>query len=739
MEQIKQKKSFFSHFHWSESNDDEEKMTWKGVALLIAVAYIFNCLTRFAWIILTKDATAFFWDGQLMTNTHDGLYWGSILQKALFGWHNGNVLLSESITSALPFFSYLLVKIFSLKLETVMLYFPVFAAGLLSIPMLLIGRLFKNSWWGFCAAILTGTGIGFYSRSLAGYFDTDVFALTILLFALYLLLAGTKTKKLTYALWTAVLIVAAPFFYSNLQAMIYGLVICYIGYNIIWNRRESFIWPHIILITCAFWSNRFWAGLYINGNYAGQIAQLLFVGLIFYILLKTQSDERHKKIILYSAIISIVLFTVLNSPAQNNIRYTITHYFNRQAETAQQTLYFEPVIKTISEAQTVKLPALAERSIGSLAAFILGLLGYLLLIIKKPLFLIASPLVALGFFSMLGGSRFAIFIGPILALGIIYLTFETLSLIMKNNGWREKRLIILLLALIFTIVLLYPNAQYIKKYIPGPVLLSDRVQTLTQLGSIAKPTDYVVSWWDYGSSVWFYSGLNTVASPSAQDNSTLYLLSRILSTANPLETANLSRWAVERFVLALEAYFMPGSWEGRHPVEFLTSAETKEFRLPTKTRDIYLFLPIDILSIYYPIATYSNLDITTGKPLREINFFASNNYEQKGTIVSIPSQGIEIDFNKLTLRLANQKMVATKVFHVVYYDKEGKLHAENMVKNPNADMHVIMMRDQHFVLIMDDKMFNSSLIQMLVFENYDAKLFEPTILAPSAKIYKLKI
>jgi len=41
-------------------------------------------------------------------------------------------------------------------------------------------------------------------------------------------------------------------------------------------------------------------------------------------------------------------------------------------------------------------------------------------------------------------------------------------------------------------------------------------------------------------------------------------------------------------------------------------------------------------------------------------------------------------------------------------------------------------------MIVDDYYYNSSFIQMFVFENYDKKLFEPIILNPLMKIYKIK-
>jgi dolichyl-diphosphooligosaccharide--protein glycosyltransferase/undecaprenyl-diphosphooligosaccharide--protein glycosyltransferase len=42
-------------------------------------------------------------------------------------------------------------------------------------------------------------------------------------------------------------------------------------------------------------------------------------------------------------------------------------------------------------------------------------------------------------------------------------------------------------------------------------------------------------------------------------------------------------------------------------------------------------------------------------------------------------------------------------------------------------------------LIVDDYFLKSMYIQMFVFENYDKTLFEPIVIDPMTKIYKLKI
>lgn len=76
---------------------------------------------------------------------------------------------------------------------------------------------------------------------------------------------------------------------------------------------------------------------------------------------------------------------------------------------------------------------------------------------------------------------------------------------------------------------------------------------------------------------------------------------------------------------------------------------------------------------------------------------------------------------------------------VTKYDQNGKLDVRVSEYNKNSGIYVIYMADYDRYLLLDEKMLNSTFIQLFVLENYDDSLFEPIILDHSAKIYRLKI
>jgi len=110
-------------------------------------------------------------DGVALPNTHDSFYFGSIVQKAALGMHANNDLIAgvyqNGMITALP---YWLIKIFpDLSIEQLLLWLPVYVAGLVCIPIILIGNLYRCVPWGFGAACLAGITHSYYNRTLAGY------------------------------------------------------------------------------------------------------------------------------------------------------------------------------------------------------------------------------------------------------------------------------------------------------------------------------------------------------------------------------------------------------------------------------------------------------------------------------------------------------------------------------------------------------------------------------------------
>ena len=216
---------------------------WSITLLLISLAYLLSFWVRLEWIdfaqahYLKDDGTVEYLrpdmvkNGVALPNTHDSFYFGSILQKAHLGMHAENKLIPSVYENGMiTYLPYLFLKVFpSLEIETLLLWLPVCIAGLVCIPIVLIGRLYGSSLWGFLAACLAGVTHSYYNRTLAGYYDTDMFSITVPAFALYFLLAASRRESLNYLIAGVLVLYSSRFFYGSIQAITCSMALTFLS------------------------------------------------------------------------------------------------------------------------------------------------------------------------------------------------------------------------------------------------------------------------------------------------------------------------------------------------------------------------------------------------------------------------------------------------------------------------------------------------------------------------------
>ena len=224
----------------------KDNFPWPVILGFILLTYLLSFWVRLEWIDYAQanyqneqGETVFLRpnmvkDGVALPNTHDSFYFGSIVQKAALGMHPNNDLLpgvyKNGMITALP---YWLIKLFpELSVEHLLLWLPVYVSGLVCIPLVLIGRLYQCTLWGVGAACLAGITHSYYNRTLAGYYDTDIFAITSPAFSVFFLLAASRKKSVQYLLAAAISLFLGRFFYGSIQAVTCSLCLGFIGYQL---------------------------------------------------------------------------------------------------------------------------------------------------------------------------------------------------------------------------------------------------------------------------------------------------------------------------------------------------------------------------------------------------------------------------------------------------------------------------------------------------------------------------
>ena len=698
----------------------KDRAHWSVTLLFIVSAYLLSFWVRLEWIdfaqanytdengevqYLRQDMVK---NGVALPNTHDSFYFGSILHKAHLGMHQDNHLIPSVLQNGMiTYLPYLLLKFFpSLDIELLLLWLPVYVAGLVCIPIVLIGRLYGSSLWGFFSACLAGITHSYYNRTLAGYYDTDMFSITIPAFALYFLISASRKNSIHYAFLGALTLYLYNFFYSSSQAVTASMAVAYIGYRLILllldflsfgGGKESEVltskssilsFSSIILVSFATYAEAWSGGAVVDSSNIKFPLGIAVIILLWGILSRVRTAEENSRVffhlfnsnsptshsfkketesphakkgrtnlskMLLPVLATLVLVSVgVFGGIQGKIFSKLQSYVAAGEGKSSQVyssgkgynLHYLDVVSTVREASKIPKDVVRNRILADapscscprclpqneknestiIPTAIIGFFGVFLLILRYWEFCIAIPFLAIAYYCFEGavGLRFTVHVGNVAALGLVFLIISVLWSL-SRKVFSESNLIKWGTLSMCGFIVLYfalPNIQHAKNYNSHVVYPIKTIEVLEKLNEASDPEDFVVTWWDYGSGCWFYGNTRTFTSPAHQtyDN---FLTSEILRSNSPSRAVNLARLKAETFIglqeqrdrgevtfgTAVQAIFKDGKPDLMFYQGLLNDISDNNFSLPLKSRDVFLFLPYEILRIFPTILSFSSRNL----------------------------------------------------------------------------------------------------------------------------------
>jgi dolichyl-diphosphooligosaccharide--protein glycosyltransferase/undecaprenyl-diphosphooligosaccharide--protein glycosyltransferase len=712
--------------------NQENKLTM----FYILIAFTFSVTIRLIWIYQFFGYEPFIFNNEFMINTNDGYFWAegardlisgvdvnSVAQNFYDKFHqfNDGSPVNTAASQMTAFFS--LVLPFSF--ESIILYMPVFLSSLVVIPIILIAKKFKNLEMGLISALLASITWSYYNRTMIGYYDTDMLNIVLPMFLLWSIIWAINTKKDIYLIITALDILVYRWWYPQSYSLELSFFALILFYTLIWDRKNLYNYKLLAIMMFAMM------------NFDGFIRFPIVYG-IYYIF----KQKKYDKYIYYILSLSILLF--LLSGGFNQVWAQLKGYVFKDTILHSNSglgLHFYSVMQTIREAGHIPFERFAQRISGHTITFALSFFGYLFLLYRHKIMLFSLPLVGLGFLASVGGLRFTIYAVPILAMGIAFLIVEVTNYITNKKSLR------FLSYAIFTILILAPNIQHIINYKVPTVMNKDEVKVLHNLNKIASREDYVVSWWDYGYPIRYYSDVKTLIDGGKHSGVVNFTTSAMLTSPQNI-SAKLARLDVEyteknyklkkdkNLTIASNIEQMTKDYGFDDTNDFLLSLDI-DMKMPKKTRDIYFYLPFKMLGIYLTVEKFSNLDLMNGKENKSSFFYITNRFKDEGKYIDL-DHGIRIDKQESVL-LINNKKVPIKNFVKTYYSKDLKLQKKFQVLDATANINVIIMQNYNTYLVLDDKTYNSMFVQLMILEEYNKNLFELVESNLYAKVYKLKI
>ena len=143
-----------------------------------------------------------------------------------------------------------------------------------------------------------------------------------------------------------------------------------------------------------------------------------------------------------------------------------------------------------------------------------------------------------------------------------------------------------------------------------------------------------------------------------------------------------------------------------------------------------------MMRIFPTVSVFGNLDLTTGKAERKMEFYPTSARGNKNGMISF-GNGMVFDTQKGEIEIGNEKK-KVKNFIITQNTKNGSTKLQSQLYSIDGEYAVVYMKSYGQFIVMDEKTFNSTYVQMFMLEKYDKNLFELVVSSPYSKIYKLK-
>lgn len=698
----------------------------KKTLLLIVIAYIFSIAVRLIWVYLFYDVEQFKFLDEFMINTNDGYYWAEGARDILSGVHQLND--RSAVNSTVSLLTAWFAKVFPLDFETIIFYMPAVLSSIIVIPIILIGKSLSRIEIGFIASLIASVAWSYYNRTMVGYYDSDMLNIVLPTFLLWSLIVAISSRDEKFLLVTSLIVIGYSWWYPqsySLEFAYFGLIALFLIYQLL-NKEEH---RYTVLLLSFILLAMIQVDQYIR--------LIIIIALYTFVVLKKNIDVKY---IYLLGVFAVTIFVVFGGvdPILNQLK---GYMFRDSLVSGNESmgLHFYSVLKTVSEASQIPFGTFANRISGNVVVFLLAMIGYIWMVIRYPIMLLGLPMVGLGFLALSSGLRFTVYAIPVLALGSAFLIAEVAKI-------AESKRVQKVIMVILTVAVLYPNIKHVINYKVLTVFTKDEVKVLDTLKHIAKREDYVVSWWDYGYPIRYYSDVKTLIDGGKHNGAVNFPVSFALFKPQDV-AAKMMRFDVEytekRFKVGsankwastnIEQMTLDAGFKDTN--DFLSTLET-DIKLPKKSRDIYLYLPSRMINILPTVILFSNLDLMTGKKGEQPFFYKSQKFTSKGSLINLGS-GVLVNTTKGQITLG-KRVISINKFIVTRYNRRNKLERRIKIFDKNSDFNVIYMQDYHQILVMSNDIFNSSFVQLFILDNYNPDFYEPVILTPRVKIYKLKV
>jgi dolichyl-diphosphooligosaccharide--protein glycosyltransferase len=523
-------------------------------------------------------------------------------------------------------------------------WFPAFFAPLAAVPVVFLAWRWRIPEAGLTAGVLAAACTGYFLRTRLGFFDNDIgtlfFPLSFLTGLIYLFQPHIRPSWVGSSSREDESVSLAKLHRCVFQAIGVGLI----GAAYIWFRSagESFVIVFIFLCGIIALSIpdekrlRPYLLMLLLVVYAVSLAGWIGLGLgvVLWILSRFRTDFfQHRKYVylfLGCLIVFFFFYTELHVIILNNIHRVLGYAKMTSQEALRESAALKlPAIKqSVREAQNIPFSQIINRIAGNWFVFVPGLIGYIYLIWKRPLALLAIPLLGIALAAAKLGNRFTMYGGMPLGMGL------GLGLSLLLMTYRCGRALRWGLQIVLCLAVVWPMWHLTGKLIPSPILPKVYAKTFIELKAHASPKARLWQWWDYGYAGQYYAQRATFGDGGGRFHKGpfLYPLAKVHMTHSPMQANQLIK---EVSATQIQAYennatqyaTSPAMWQPylfdpiarlrtmgpKKAQGFIDSLSNKPMSWSQDLPEQYLLFSWENLKLAYWISYYGNWNIETGK------------------------------------------------------------------------------------------------------------------------------
>mgnify|MGYP006277449185 FL=1 len=671
--------------------------------LAYAVCLGFRLLEYSAW-----GASAFQFNGQYLMATHDAYTW-------LAGAEEVSRRAGTGFSEMIKF----LHGLTGFNVANIGFWLPAIFAPLAVLPLGLLAWREKQPEAGLAAGIMAAGCLGFLLRSRLGFVDTDILALffpVAIASGLIVWLSGLCRRHwipakgleadteinlflfLLGAVGIGLLVQGYGYFYGKIHislgligtAFLVALVLT------VRQRLRILVLGFSVLVAVSFGA---WIGLLLGLAACGLVLyrpaiweNWIYIGILVGLALIIGGGDMLN---LLSGVFSKLSIYAKGSAAE---------------ETKGAALNLPAIAQSVREAQNVNWAAMASRTAGNWWLFWGGLAGFAYLVWRRPLYLIFLPLLGLGIASVTLGNRFAMFGGAALGVGLAF-GVNQLLLDLRQKGIRRW-----VVQIVLCLLVIWPLWNVAKSLRPAPILPKVYAKTFVDLKDKAAEDAQLWQWWDYGYAGQYFAHRRTFGDGGDHGGKFLYPLAKAHATRSPLQANQVMKFVLEDQMEVLEEKIENGTRRKteanavRYPGDpvkrlrdmgpkkaeaFVAGLAKEERDWPEDLPEQYLVLSWENLRLAYWISYYGNWDLVTGKA-------------DPGRMQQVRGR-VKIDSDKGVLHFEGGKSVKLKTADIL----TPRGTSRRSWPNPGS-IHLVLNKFSNELYLMDDTIYNSMMIQMLI-------------------------